>query len=247
MKYALLPFLALCLLTLPSLAQPTAEDVLRKSIAYHDPDGKWLDLRHHMTLRETRPSGNDRFTTLILDNTTGGFSYRSAREGRLVEATLRDGACTATIDGSDVVPDSLVERYRLSCEGIAWWQAYYGYMHALPMNLTDSGTHLDPDVQTTTFMDREVYALRVTYDAEVGSDTWYFYIDPTTYALTGCRFYHDESANDGEYIVFEGEMEHNGIRLPKTLKWYINKDGEFLGADIMEAYETDEGEQETGG
>lgn len=47
--------------------------------------------------------------------------------------------------------------------------------------------------------------------------------------------YHDEAANDGEYIPLEGEEIINGIRFPKTRTWFVNKDGRLLGADILEA------------
>lgn len=74
------------------------------------------------------------------------------------------------------------------------------------MKLRDPGTRLDPTVRRTTFNERQVPVLRVTYAEEVGKDIWYFYVDPETWALTGCRFFHDESKNDGEYIAYEGEI-----------------------------------------
>jgi len=222
---------------LPVAAQPTAETVLQKSIAYHDPDGRWLKEAHLLTLRETRPDAEDRLTTLTLDYRTGGFAMRAERDGHVVEALWDGDTCTARLDGRTDIPDDLRERYRLSCEGIQWLHAYYGYMHSLPMNLRDPGTRLDPAAQTTTFEGREVLALRVTYDEAVGSDIWYFYVDLETYALVGCRFYHDEAKNDGEYIVFEEEVVQDGFRLPRVLKWYINEDGRFLGSDILDSIE----------
>ena len=47
----------------------------------------------------------------------------------------------------------------------------------------------------------------------------------------GCRFYHDESANDGEYITFEGLAEGGGLRLPRYREWYTNNGDRFLGSD----------------
>ena len=77
--------------------------------------------------------------------------------------------------------------------------------------------------------------LKVTYDEAVGQDTWYFYLDRKTYALVGYRFYHDESKNDGEYILLEGEASGAGLKLPKTRKWYRHEDDGFLGTDIIES------------
>jgi hypothetical protein len=92
------------------------------------------------------------------------------------------------------------------------------------MKLRDHGTRLDPHVVETHFAGRSVYQLRVTYDAGVGTDTWYFYLDRETCALIGHRFYHDESARDGEYAVLSEEISGQGLRLPRVRQWYTNKD-----------------------
>ena len=102
------------------------------------------------------------------------------------------------------------------------------------MKLRDKGTKIQEKVTTTAFQGQEVLSMKVTYDEEVGADIWYFYFHPMTYALVGYRFYHDETANDGEYIPLEGEEIINGIRFPKTRTWYVNKDDRLLGTDILE-------------
>lgn len=215
---------------------PSAEEVLQKSIAYHGMEG-WDAQHHRLTLKEIRPNGSDRTTVIDIDNVQGRFAVQSEREGNRVEASVEGEDCTATVNGSAEISDDLRERYRLSCEGIGWWRDYYGYLYGLPAKLQDPGTRLAADVETTTFQGQEVLVLKVTYDADMGEDTWYFYVDPSTYALTGCRFYHDESKNDGEYIVFEGEVVQDGLRLPKTRRWFMNADDAYLGADVIEAYE----------
>lgn len=220
----------------PVFGQPAPLELLRQSIAYHDPAGVWARHVHRFTLSETRPDGASRTTTFVLDNPTGGFSLHVERDGHVIDARRAGADCTATLDGDAAMPEDLRERYRLSCEGLAWWHAYYGYVHALPMNLTDPGTRPGEAVTRMTFGGRDVFALRVTYDPAVGSDVWYFYFDPGTSALVGARFYHDEAANDGEYLVFEGEVAHDGIRLPKAMRWYVNADDRFLGGDTVEDY-----------
>ena len=49
------------------------------------------------------------------------------------------------------------------------------------------------------------------------------------------RFYHDEAAGDGEYIVLDGELEAAGLRLPKSRAWYIHKEDRHLGTDVLVA------------
>ncbi len=47
------------------------------------------------------------------------------------------------------------------------------------------------------------------------------------------QFYHKETDNDGEYILLSGTENFKGIKMPKTRKWYYNKDDKFLGTDIL--------------
>jgi hypothetical protein len=78
--------------------------------------------------------------------------------------------------------------------------------------------------------------IKVTYDPEVGADIWYFYFDPSTFALSGYRFYHDESKNDGEYILLEGEITINGVKFPEKRAWHTHKEGKYLGNDDLLPY-----------
>ena len=110
---------------------------------------------------------------------------------------------------------------------------YYTYLYGLPMKLKDPGTQLPSETAVTTFQGQDVFALRVTYDENVGTDTWYFYFHPRTFALVGYRFYHDESKADGEYIILEGESISGNVRLPKVRKWYTNMEDRHLGTDTV--------------
>jgi hypothetical protein len=44
----------------------------------------------------------------------------------------------------------------------------------------------------------------------------------------GHRFYHDESAGDGEYAVLSEEVSGQGPRLPRVRKWYRNQGNELF-------------------
>ncbi len=110
---------------------------------------------------------------------------------------------------------------------------YYTYLYGLPMKLRDPGTQIDLLVRKKTFMEKEYLVLRVTYDKEVGEDTWYFYFDPENYAMEAYQFFHKEAENDGEYILLSGEETIHGIRMPKVRAWYYNKDNTYLGTDTL--------------
>ncbi|MEM9663587.1 MAG: DUF6503 family protein, partial [Bacteroidota bacterium] len=211
------PGLLLAVLLLPSLAaqaQTTraAAAVLRDALAAHDPQGLWERGVHTLALRETRPSGAERLTQLTFDRTNTTFAMRQERDEGVVEASWSPTTCSATLDGASMDAET-ADRLRLHCEGprtVGFWRDYYGYLYTLPMNLVDAGTQLDPVARLDTLRGRSVWALRATYAAEIGEDTWYLYIDPDTYTLVGSRFYHDETANDGEVLYYEGAVEAAG-------------------------------------
>jgi hypothetical protein len=67
----------------------------------------------------------------------------------------------------------------------------------------------------------------------VGTDNWYCYFDPSSYAIEAYQFFHDESKNDGEYIVLSGEEIINNVKMPKVRAWHYNKNDKYLGTDIL--------------
>jgi hypothetical protein len=210
MFYVVLSLLTLGLAPAELAALPAAADVLQQSLDYHDPRGVWssqpLEITAEVRLAKRLADERGysvRTDRIFIDNATGQFRYHSVR-------------------GTEETQES----------GAGRWRDYFTYVFGVPMKLRDPGTILDPTVTRTTFVDRDVYALRVTYSTEVGADTWYFYFNPETFALEGCRFFHDEAAKDGEYIVYEGEIEGPGqLRLPRRRLWHMNLDGEYIAVD----------------
>lgn len=112
---------------------------------------------------------------------------------------------------------------------------YYSYLWLLPMKLKDPGTVLDDKVTETTFDGYPVYQLKVTYDEEVGHDTWYFYFDRKDFQMRGYQFFHNEMKNDGEYITLSGLTKVAGLQLPSERRWFTNLDNTYLGADRISA------------
>ncbi|MEZ4698928.1 MAG: DUF6503 family protein [Rhodothermales bacterium] len=216
----------------------SGSEVLARSLAHHDPAGAWYQKAHRLQLRETRPGGADRTTDVVLDYPAGLFVMTMERDGHRLEMRMHEsGSCVATMDGSTQIAEEDLKKYRMDCDGIAWWRGYQEYLYGLPMKLHDAGAKLGEAAERVTFNQHETLAVRVSYAEEVGSDVWYFYFDPATYALIGSRFYHDEAKNDGEYLFFDEEIEAGGITLPRIRAWYVNSDDRYLGTDYVEAYE----------
>lgn len=238
-----LPILAVFLF-LPSVARaqaaPSAADLLAQSIAWHDPEGRWAGGAWRLTIAEARPdaTGETPLTYIEIDNGRGRFSWNTQGEGARLGGELQGDRCVLTVDGSTGVAPADLEKHRLSCDRLRMIRNYYSYLWGLPMKLRDPGTRLDPEVRETTFEGRPVRALKVTYDAGVGSDTWYFYLDRETLALVGYRFFHDEAKGDGEYILLDGEVADGGLRLPRQRAWYTNQERKHLGTDTLTRIET---------
>ena len=228
---------AIALSSLPAAAEPPAAgELLDRAIAYHDPEGRFLLRPHRLSFLETRPGGSDRRTEALIDVPGGRFEITRRAEVE-VAGVIDGGRCEMTLDGRSEVSEAERKKHRLGCERLELLRDYYTYLWGLPMKLRDAGTRLG-EVTETTFAEREVFGLRVTYEPEVGGDTWYFYFDRASFALTGYRFYHDEAKGDGEYIVLDGELEAAGLRLPKRRAWYTHEDDRHLGTDVLTALDS---------
>lgn len=212
-----------------------AEKLLEKSIAFHDPNGVWNTYSGSLSITATRPNAPDRVSLITLDHPSQYFSMTVTQDGSKTTHILKKGNCSYTVNGNSEFSEEEKEKYRLSCERTHMMRNYYSYLYGLPMKLKDPGTVLDPTVYQKTFKGKEYLALKVTYDAEVGKDTWYFYFDPDTFALEVYQFYHDESKNDGEYILLDGLIDIQTMKIPQNRAWYTNKEHTLLGVDLLTA------------
>ncbi len=216
------------LLAVALFSSLSAEDLLNRSIAYHDPGGRWERGAFENTDVSSPLEGTGRRTVLRLDNVRGRFEMEQAVEGRVVKIVVENGNLEVRLDRRADISAKEIERFRLAPAQVLRTRNFYLYLYGLPMKLKDPGTRLNPEAKETVFQGRDAYELRVTYDEGVGSDTWYFYLDRETCALVGHRFYHDESAGDGEYAVLSEEVSGEGLRLPRVRKWFRNRGDEFF-------------------
>lgn len=232
---SILAFALCCLSVCFANAQEslTTSQLLDRSIAFHDPDGQWMDCRFTMVIDMAIPDRPMRSSKVTIDNEKGTFELAILRGGHMLQYMV-DGQ-----DSTEVMVDfrapsaTQVDSLDLTPDRARRWRDYYGYLYGLPMKLKDAGVNITEGVINTTFQNQPVLALKVTYDEQVGSDTWYFYFNPNTYAMVGYRFYHDEAKNDGEYIVLTGMSINNGVRIPKDRAWYVNADDRLLGTDYL--------------
>lgn len=207
--------------------------VVERSIRHHDPQGVWAGIVQTFPLRESRPDGSARHLRITIDHPGERFVYEGRVDGVEIHKQLDGEDCAARVDGSADLSPELAAKYRTSCDEIRRFRDYYDYLLGMPMKLEDPGTIIDPAVRNTIFGGQRVIEVKVTYSPEVGTDVWYYYFDPRSFALRGARFYHDEEQADGEMIVFEDEIAIGDLVLPRHRRWYRNRDEHYLGTDTL--------------
>ncbi len=210
----------------------TGIDVLRQSVKYHDPEDKWNSFEGTLYLRGKLPIGKDTYTVITLNNQYQFYQATRKINGRMVTSGVRKGSCFAQIDGDPQLSSDLVEKYHLECDEVLGMRNYHTYMIGMPMKLQDSEATVNRRVNIVPFQGRNHYEVEVSYDPGVGADKWFFYIDTETYALKGYRFVKDGDDDNGEYVVFSGEIFLGGLRIPSTRKWYTY-DNIYLGTDDL--------------
>ena len=222
--------------TLTSYAQElTAEQLLARSIEFHDPMGKWETAEMELILKMETPNQTQRVSKVNINNAAGTFSVEYVSKGHLLNYQVQtNDSVEVWVDFQKATGRTDIDSLDLSPDRARRWRNYYSYLYGLPMKLKDAGTNINQEVRNDYFNGQSALSIRVTYDEAVGGDIWYFYFHPETYAMVGYRFYHDENINDGEYILLDGMEIQNGMRIPKDRYWYVNEDASFLGADMLQ-------------
>ncbi|MCH2195897.1 DUF6503 family protein [Kordia sp.] len=211
----------------------TGQELLTKSIRYHDPNGNWETFDGTLEITMETPNNANRVSTIKINLPKEYFYVKATRDGKTTEYTVEKNECKIAFNGKTNISDEVIEENNLSCKRANLYKNYYTYLYGLPMKLKDEGTVIDPKVQKKTFKGKEYLVLKATYKEDVGKDTWYFYFDPKTYAMEVYQFFKDETKKDGEYILLTEEVEVNGIKMPKKRAWHYNKDNGYLGTDIL--------------
>ncbi|RRO21514.1 DUF6503 family protein [Flavobacteriaceae bacterium 14752] len=233
-KFLILVFLVVCF---ESISQNlTAEQVLDKSIAYHDPQNRWESFNDSLLIHLKMPNGSQRMSKVKIDILNEYFSLLVNKDNDTILYELHKNKCKLSINNNENLSDSLKQKYNLNCKRAKMYKNYYTYLYGLPMKLKDEGTIISPKIETKTLNSKSYLTLKVNYKENVGSDVWYFYFNPKTYALEAYQFFKDESKNDGEYILLSDIETISGIKMPKYRKWITNKEDKYLGTDVLLDY-----------
>ncbi|WP_282133883.1 DUF6503 family protein [Seonamhaeicola maritimus] len=216
----------------------TSKELLDKAIAYHDPNNNWKTFNGRLNITMEIPKKSSRHSDIQINLPNDFFQVIATRDSSTTRMTIDKGICSYALNNSEKISEEDKKKYALNCERANLYKNYYTYLYGLPMKLKDPGTLINSKVEERTFKGKNYFVLKVNYDVNVGSDIWYFYFNPKTFAMEIYQFYKtDENGyqkNDsGEYIILTKEKTINGIKMPKNRAWYYNKNDELLGTDIL--------------
>ena len=216
----------------------TGPQILEKAIAYHDPDNNWNTFNGKLLVTMETPNSPNRDSEIAINLPENYFYVKAVRDTISTEYTLDKGNCSIKFNNKSDFDEATAKTHQLSCERANMYKNYYTYLYGLPMKLKDEGTIIHNLVEKKAFKGKEYLVLKATYEDSVGSDIWYFYFNPKTFAMEIYQFFRKEENGEqkdesGEYILLTEEETINGIKMPKNRAWYYNKDDKYLGTDIL--------------
>ncbi|WKB79836.1 DUF6503 family protein [Cellulophaga lytica] len=224
-----------CILSLANLkAQETdALEFLDEVIAHHDPNNNWPTFKGDLIVTMSTPNKKDRITDIHINIPKSTFVLSNVVEGKKHTTKIVNDSVHFFVDDRQIVNNVEQKKFKFTTKRALFMRNYYTYLYGLPMKLKDKGTIVGPKLYSKKINKKWYKVIKVTYDKEVGKDTWYFYFNPKSLDMEMYQFFHDESKNDGEYILLSNIEIINGVRMPAVRAWYTNKDNKLLGTDVL--------------
>ena len=189
----------------------TAEELLAKSIEFHDPEHQWNQFKSILNFDEQQPEKAVRKTQVHIDNSTGYFKLNRGDEE----------ISGMSLDSCFIIKGSV------SCQRAEMMRDYYLYLWGLPMKLKDANTPLQPTINTETIKGIDYFTIQVNYP----KDTWTFFLNKEDYSLQAYRFIKPDKS--GELIELADLVSVGAMRIPKTRKWFALPQNNYIATDIL--------------
>ena len=114
----------------------TANELLDKSIKYHDPDSKWDKFNGAFTVVMTTPNASIRTSNITINLPGEYFKVDAKRDSISTSYTIAKDNCSMAYNGKIV--DSLeAAKKNMNCDRALLYKNYYTYLYGLPMKLED--------------------------------------------------------------------------------------------------------------
>jgi hypothetical protein len=211
---------------------PTANEVLRRSLQFHDPSEAWGKGSLKFVMDEPRIGFAERQSTVVLGMADGQFELERVYDGVLVKRYVQGDSCYSTVDGERVsqADTATIALYRLECERTQNFQRFYRLLNGMPMSLFSPDVSLDEAVTAVVFDEIPCYRLSARLNQSVISEEWFFYFDQRDGRLRGYGYANQDA---GEFLRLDGVVDIAGMQLPRMRHWYSRTDSTYLGSDLM--------------
>lgn len=217
-----------------------AQTLLKKCIAFHDPQANWQNFSASITGKSTFFTYDDdkkdtiiteRISKIMMDNAKAYLEVHRTAEGyALKRKVMGESICESTWEKPKISAEDSVKQ-RLNCESAKRYRNYYRYLIGLPMVLNDKSAIMKNKVTTETVDGKTYQVLTVNYEPLEKEPTWYFYINPETFQLERTKFVkptEEGKEPEGEIIDFPNITTYQGMKPLATFKWmFLN--GQRLG------------------
>jgi hypothetical protein len=212
----------------------TGPEVLDRTIAYHDPQGKWDQFAGVVRLTTGMSNGRPSYEYLELDNSKDLYQSTRVRGETVVVRGIRGEECYREVNGNKNPPEEHIKQYGLSEDQIHRQRPYHSAHIGWPMCAKAAGVKADEAVEQTELRGNPVLAVDLSGDpATVSIPYWSrkvtLYVDPETYAMRGLR---NETGQNG-LVVMEGEIEVGGVKMPQVKTVYKQSDGTLRFTDLF--------------
>jgi hypothetical protein len=205
----------------------TGSEILKKAIAFQDPQQKWNDYSGKVNLMTVWPNGSTSGGEVIEIQTKENF-YRCTNITSKVSRGIKNGEYFLEENGQKKPVEDQRENIR---QMKSWHYFHFGIL----MELEASGLVLENKVETLKFQGNECLVIQFNYDPgkikneNYKESNWTIYIDPNNYSMKGLKVVGVMNL----YAVFAGNLSLNGIIIPLCRTYFKNEDNSFYMADIF--------------
>ncbi len=212
----------------------TAEEILEKSIQYHDPTGVWDTYKgkmHHVTVLGQNYVVTE---TIEFDKANDYYLSTAYQNFGTIKRGINKGQHFFSLDDDTIISQQIKDNWGLSSSGINWYKNQHLGHFGMPMLLKTAGMTVAKKAEIVKFDGRDCYALTFTGVPEkvidpIFENTSILYIDPSTFCLRGYNWMIDE--NTKFTAVLSGEISINGLKIPHIICLY-NAKGEHGSSSI---------------
>ena len=218
------------------ISQPSATELLKESIKYHDPNNQWTKSIITVEIDEPRQANPQRHSKVYINKQNQSFYLERPSDKGVLKWELKQGVSLTYLDtlNSNMLEKSVIDNYRLQPDRTARYFEFYDYMLGLPMSISKRDAEILPDVEIVTFNGQEAYKITLVFSESLISKSWSFYFTIDTKQLVGASYLNDQTGDPSEYIIIGSEyVDNKTLKIPRFRHWYKSHNQEYLGSDII--------------